>query len=311
MAQDDHPGIPQARTGPIAWLSKPLRTAVEQTVSEYRRRPWKITDERDLSEFACHEVAIVSDGAYPVFFKYSKSADAPGQFEVELSGLQTLSSTGTVLIPQTIGVVPVENGCLLIMEALEMVERGPGQWKDIGTSLARIHRMKGNAHGLEKDGFWGPLHQDNTLEPNWLTFFRERRLRPLLKIAVDSGNLPSSVISDVENLIARLGELCGPEVIPSLLHGDAQQNNFVSTAEGAFVIDPAVFYGNPEWDLAMLDAWQPVPDVVFDSYRENMPIDSGFPERRDLWRLPLYLAAVSLEGEMHLKGLTEAVGKYL
>jgi fructosamine-3-kinase len=96
-----------------------------------------------------------------------------------------------------------------------------------------------------------------------------------------------------------------------LLHGDAQQNNFISTAEGAFVIDPAVYYGHPEADLALLDAFQPVPAVVFDGYREAMPIAAGFQQRRDLWRIPLYLAAVALEGSMHLDRLTGALEMYV
>ena len=74
-------------------------------------------------------------------------------------------------------------------------------------------------------------------------------------------------------------------MVPTLLHGDAQQNNFVSTEEGAVVIDPAIYFGNPEMDLAFIDYFQPVPDDVFDGYRDELPIDPGFWARRDLWRV--------------------------
>jgi protein-ribulosamine 3-kinase len=144
-----------------------------------------------------------------------------------------------------------------------------------------------------------------------MTFYREHRLWPRLRLAIDSGNLPSSVASQVEKLIARLPELCGPEIMPALLHGDAQQNNFISTAEGTFVIDPAVYYGNPEIDLALIDSFQPVPDDVLNGYREEMPIDPGFFERRDLWRVSIYLAAVTVEGPMRLYRLTSALQRYL
>ncbi len=95
------------------------------------------------------------------------------------------------------------------------------------------------------------------------------------------------------------------------LHGDAQQNNFVSTREGALVIDPAVYYGNPEMDLAYVDYFQPVPDDVFIGYQEILPIDPGFDARRDLWRIPAYLAAVQVEGTGHLQKLTRAIRKYV
>jgi protein-ribulosamine 3-kinase len=144
-----------------------------------------------------------------------------------------------------------------------------------------------------------------------VTFYGERRLLPRLRVAIDSGNLPSSVVSKVETLITRLPELCSAEITPTLLHGDAQQNNFISTAEGTFVIDPAVYYGDPETDLALLDCFQPVPDAVFEGYREEMPINSGFFERRDLWRVSMYLAAVAIEGKAYLNKLTDALQRYL
>jgi fructosamine-3-kinase len=74
-------------------------------------------------------------------------------------------------------------------------------------------------------------------------------------------------------------------VAPSLVHGDAQQNNFISTEEGPVVIDPAVYYGNPELDLASVDCSQPVADDVLNSCRDERPTDPGFWERRDLWRV--------------------------
>src|SRR5688572_28307104 len=46
-------------------------------------------------------------------------------------------------------------------------------------------------------------------------------------------------------------------------------------------------------------------------YGEELPIDSGFPERRDLWRVYGYLAAVEVEGPVQLSKLMNAVRKYL
>jgi len=310
MTEDKKNGNPQVRYGHIQWLSNPLRTSIEETVSNYQGCEWRLRSERDLSEFACHHVAIVSDGSFSAFFKYSEAVDAKRQFEIELSGLRTLSDRAGVLIPQPIDIVRVENGWLLIKEALEAIQREPRQWRQIGTTLASIHQVKSESCGFEANGFWGPLYQDNTPTQDWVSFFRERRLMPLLKIAINSGNIPSSVISKVEKLIPRLPELCGPEITPSLLHGDAQQNNFISTAEGTYVIDPAVYYGNPEVDLALIDSFQPSSNDFFDGYREEMPVDPGFFERRYLWRIPLYLAAVALEGSMHIDRLTNALKRY-
>jgi fructosamine-3-kinase len=77
------------------------------------------------------------------------------------------------------------------------------------------------------------------------------------------------------------------------------------------VIDPAVYYGHPEIDLAHLGIFQDVPEDVFIGYQELLPIDPGFHERRDLWRVPSYLAVVTVEGAGYLNQLTNAIQKYL
>lgn len=42
-----------------------------------------------------------------------------------------------------------------------------------------------------------------------------------------------------------------------------------------------------------------------------MPIIPGFYERRDLWRVFGYLAAIAVEGTSYLKSLTNSLQRYL
>jgi protein-ribulosamine 3-kinase len=301
----------QNQASPNRFLNAPLRTSIEQAVSKHIKRKWEIQTLQDLNDLASHPCAILSDGAYAVFVKLSGAANGSEQFEVELDGLKLLSERSGVHTPTSIGIISVEQSVIILLEALQAVERTPLQWRQIGQALARIHKVQGNQFGLEKQGYFGPLYQDNRPMQNWSAFYGERRLWPRLIGAIDSGNMPSSIIKQVEKLIARLPDLCGPEVSPTLLHGDAQQNNFISTAVGAVVIDPAVYYGNPEIDLAYVDYFQPVPQDVFDGYREGGSIDPGFAERRDLWRIYGYLAAVTVDGAAYMPLLTDALQKYL
>jgi protein-ribulosamine 3-kinase len=280
-------------------------------VSEHRGRRWRAREVSDRTEFACHPCAVLSDGAYAVFAKFSDAADGWAQFEIELAGLRLLSERAGVRTPTPVGLVPVPGGSLLVLEAVQPVDRRPHHWRQIGRTLARIHRIQGERFGLETDGYFGPLVQENTPTRDWPAFYAERRLGPGLRLAVDSGNLPPHLARQVETLISRLPELCGPDVVPTLLHGDAQQNNFLSTEQGAVVIDPAIYYGHPEVDLAALDCFQPVPDDVFAGYQEERPLDPGFWERRPLWRVWGYLAGVAVEGQGYLGRLSESVQKYV
>ena len=295
----------------IRLANEPLRTPVEQIVSEHTRRKWTIKTARDMAEFACHPAAILSDGSYSVFAKFSAAPDGIDQFETELAGLRFLSDRSGVLIPALIGIIPVPGGSILVLETVRAVERAPRHWRQIGQALARIHKVKGERFGLETNGYFGPLFQDNTPMSDWPAFYAERRLWPGLRMAMASGNLPPDLIPPLERIIARLPELCGPDVVPALLHGDASHNNFISTTRGAVVIDPAVYFGHPEMDLAYIDFFQSVPQDVFEGYQELLPIDPGFWERRGLWRIWGYLACVSVEGQVYAGRLAEAIKRYL
>jgi fructosamine-3-kinase len=264
-----------------------------------------------MNEFSSRPSAILSDGSYPVFAKLSAAAHGLELFDVELAGLRLLSELSGVSIPTPIGKVATENGVILVLAAVQAVERTPVQWREIGRALAQIHRVKGTCFGLETNGYFGPLYQDNRPMKDWPTFFAERRLWPRFMGAIDSGNLPSEVIRQVERLILRVPQLCGPEVTPTLLHGDAQKNNFISTDRGAVVIDPAVYYGHPEMDLAYVDYFEPVPQDVFLGYQEDTSIDPGFAERREFWRVYGYLAVVEVEGPSYLGRLKTALHRYL
>ena len=300
------------RISSVRLARDPLRIPVERLVSEHIGRQWAVREARDMTEFACHPCAILSDGSYSVFAKFSEAANGSEQFEVELAGLRLLRERAGVLVPTPIGIVPVTGGNILVLETVQEVQRAPRHWRQIGQALGRIHRHKGDRFGLERNGYIGPLYLDNTPLSDWPTFYVERRLQPNLRSAMDSGHLPPDLIRQVEKLMSRLPGLCGPDPTPTLLHGDAQQNNFISTEEGAVVIDPAVCYGHPEMDLAFIGIWVPaVPDDVYDGYRDEQPIDPGFWERRDLWRVWGYLAAVAIEGPSYLGRLTEAVRRYV
>ena len=292
-------------------LSDRIRVAVEELVSDYRGKKWEANEFIDMNEFSSHPSGILSDGSYSIFVKLSTAANGLEQFEAELAGLRLLSKLAEIVIPTTIGNLSVKGSAVMVLEAAQAVARTPKQWRQIGRTLAQIHRIKGRQFGLETHNYFGPLYQDNRFMSDWATFYAERRLWPRFMGAINSGHMPTDVIHRMEKLISRLPSLCGPETVPTLLHGDAQQNNFISTEAGAVAIDPAVYYGHPEMDLAYIDYFQPVPEDVLNAYRDELPIHPGFPERRDLWRIYGYLAAVEVEGGIYLDKLTKVIQKYL
>jgi protein-ribulosamine 3-kinase len=113
---------------------------------------------RDMTDFACHPAAILSDGTFSVFAKFSQAANGREQFEIELAGSRLLSKRSGVLIPTPIGILAVPAGSILVLETVPAVERTAFHWRQIGQTLARIHKVKGARFGLASNGYFGALH---------------------------------------------------------------------------------------------------------------------------------------------------------
>lgn len=303
--------------------ARPLRdpavvAEIERAASQHLGRRWVSQGLTDLAERSSHPCAILHGQPFSVFAKLGRNAR--DQFEAELNGLRLLTRAAGILtpVPVATGVIDIADATLLLFEALP--ERLPDQrtdhdWEQIGRVLATLHQITSSRFGQDRQGFFGPLPQDNRpiTSNRWADFYAQRRILPLLQTAVNSGNLPVDLARGVVRIAERLPALAGPEPRPSLLHGDAQQNNFISTAWGAVVIDASPYFGHPEIDLAQVDFFHPVSATLFEAYREAAPIDKGFAGRRDLWRLPTHLAIVAVDGpagQRHIALLADAIRRY-
>lgn len=291
-------------------IKRQLISQIEKLVSKYLGRTWKVNFIEDKTDLASHFCAILSDEYYSVFAKLSNTSNGRDQFECEVQELNFIKSHSDVKTPSIVGIITIKDLSILVLEGFQVVNKKSCHWYNIGQTLAKLHKVKSKYCGFNSHGYFGPLYQDNRPIADWVTFYIKRRILPYLKMAVDSGNLPLSKVPLVNKLVAKLPVLCGPEVEPSLLHGDAQQNNFISTRESTILIDPAVHFGNPEFDLALVDYFQPVPDEVFQGYETITPINPGFEKRRDLWRIAAWLACIVVD-KSYLNNLTNALKKYL
>jgi protein-ribulosamine 3-kinase len=298
-------GMSSGRSDQHPLLDSLIIAAIESAASAHRGRPWRASGFTDLNDRAAHPTGILRGTPFSVFAKLTYAADGREQFTTELNSLELISRLAAVRTPTPVatGVVNAGTGWLLLSEALPErtgAARTPDDFRAIGRSLAALHHVTAERFGLAQfNGYFGPLPQDNAPVPSnrWADFYAERRAWPTLRLAIDSGNLPGILADQVELLIERLPGLGGAEPQPSLLHGDAQQNNFLCTPDGATVIDPAPYFGHPEIDLALVDYFEPVPPALFEAYQEMHPIDDGFGERRELWRVFAYLAVIALDGQ--------------
>ncbi len=178
--------------------------------------------------------------------------------------------------------------------------------------LAALHGHAAPAFGLDRDTLIGGLHQPNAWDQSWLVFFRDRRLLYMASEAHRAGRLPARAYARIEKLAGRLAEWIGDEASPSLVHGDAWGGNVLCRAGRiAAFIDPAIYYADPEIELAFGALFGAFGPAFFRRYGELRPIRPGFFEaRRDLYNLYPLLVHVRLFGGAYVNDVEHTLARF-
>ena len=180
----------------------------------------------------------------------------------------------------------------------------PAVERDLAAHVARLHEQTADACGFRFDTLSGLLRQPNPWVDSWIEFFREFRLRYVADLAHERGRLPPEYHQRVLELCAELDELLVEPAAPALLHGDLWAGNLlVRDSRIAAVLDPAIFYGHPEYDLAYARWTGTVGEPFFEAYRERRGLVPGAHERFDVYAVHPLIEHVWHFGESYLESL--------
>lgn len=218
----------------------------------------------------------------------------PGLFEAEAAGLAWLD--GPLRVPRVLA----HADHWLALEWLELAGRPDPE--ALGRGLAQLHALGAPHFGLERTNYLATLAQDNTAETDWPTFYIERRLRPLCAHAG----------LGLDRELDRLRpERFGPAEPPARLHGDLWWGNVAACDGAPVIIDPAVYGGHREIDLAMLALFGGVPDRLIAAYEEVAPLGEGWRERVVLHQLYPLAAHACLFGGGYGAQVARGLATYL
>lgn len=260
----------------------------------------------------------LSDGRI-IFMKCNFLKNLPF-FEAEVKGLEALRKTGTIGVPKALGfgIDKTQKISFLLMEYLEAAPKVSDYWEVFGRELAALHQADSHdftvadSHlpfGFKTDNYIGASVQTNTPKESWLTFFRECRLLPQIKMAKRYFDLKmcKQSIKLLDHLDSYLAE---PE-FPSLLHGDLWSGNAVCGPNGkAWVLDPAVYVGHFEAELAMTELFGGFPPSFYGAYHEVNRIGGGYQDRKDLYNLYHLLNHLNLFGASYLDTVQRILNRY-
>ncbi|MEO1171826.1 MAG: fructosamine kinase family protein [Myxococcota bacterium] len=238
-----------------------------------------------------------------VFAKTNRRAPQ-SMFPAEARGLRWLAEAEALTVPTVLAVNGDAGPAFLVLELLDPGRRTATFDEELGRGLAALHRAAPEHFGLDHPNFIGSLPQSNTPRATWPEFYVEERLRPMI------ANHPD-LHRDFDRLFARIGELVGPEEPPARLHGDLWGGNLHGRNGAPALIDPAVYGGHREVDLAMMRLFGGFSSRVFAAYEESYPLSPGAAQRVALYQLYPLLVHLNLFGAGYLGSVRKALDAYV
>ena len=270
----------------------------------------KVGHESSLSGGDISAAYKLSTNKGDLFLKINSSSESLHMFQVEANGLQLIAETNAIKTPMVLSVGETHEGAYLALEAINSKRANAADLKLFGHQLSEMHNITKDVFGLEYDNYIGSLAQYNQAHETWLEFYTHERLKKQYDLAHNKNLLSNQEIPDLETLISG----CRPffqDIQPSLLHGDLWNGNYMIDQKGTpILIDPAVYFGHAEVDIAMSLLFDGFGSDFYDSYFENRPKTEGFSARMDLYKLYYLLVHLNLFGSSYKSSVMRITNDY-
>jgi len=245
------------------------------------------------------------------FIKVNDAQRFPNIFVMEREGLKLLKRIGGAVVPDLLVAGEFNRDAFLLMSWIDSGEKTPAAQANLGRMLAFVHKNTQDFFGLEYDNYIGSLPQSNQAHPNWPDFFIEERLRKQVERSATSGSVNHILIEKFDKLYLKIPDLF-PKEDPALLHGDLWNGNYMINKEGvSFLIDPAVYYGHREMDIALTKLFGGFDQAFYDAYQEIFPLTPGWEERINLCNLYILLFHANVFGGGYMKQVETIVDSYV
>lgn len=232
-------------------------------------------------------------------------------FSAEAEGLGELASAEVVRVPGVLACNRVSGTAFIALEWMDLDRPTRDTEVKLGEQLAALHQSTRDRFGWHRDNTIGLTLQPNPWSEDWIAFFREQRLGFQFTLAARNG-FSGELQSQGAQLLKRLPVFFdGYTPAPALLHGDLWGGNWACCDGAPVIFDPAVYYGDPESDLAMTKLFGGFGTAFYEAYERKSPMAPGHHERRDLYQLYHVLNHLNLFGSAYLGRAQELINKLL
>ncbi len=274
----------------ISGLDDPLLTSISDSLGR------TISKFIPLSHSTSGPTARISCDEDRYFLKLGSNPDV---LKAEYDGLSALANSDTIRVPKPIIVKTFDTTTVLVSEYIELTGRSSDYLK-LASSLFALHSHHGARFGWHRDNYIGRSRQINCQCDNWSEFFLNYRLIFQLEMAWRNG-YSGNIRLLGEKMPDAVGAILKNHHPPSsLLHGDLWSGNYGFDSRGEpVIIDPAVYHGDAETDLAMMQLFGSLPSSFFQKYQELNPLPDGWQLRKSVYNLYHILNHLNIFGSSY------------
>jgi len=165
-------------------------------------------------------------------------------------------------------------------------------------------------YGYYYDTTLGPFTQRNEqTQYNWTLFLGRMRIMPMMRECYDRAKISWQMVERVEGLCRDMYKRIDISLItPSLLHGDLWAGNILFNINGATLIDPALYFGDREMELAFILLFDTFGETFFSAYEEVHPLSDDFYDVKvPLYQIYPLLVHVALYGGSYVDQLEQVL----
>lgn len=263
-----------------------IKREVEVSLSENLGEPVQIKSTKALGGGCIHNASKLETNAGVFFLKWN--ADAQSDiFLREAESLRELKKAANdqLIVPEVFAAREIDQSPGFLI--LEMLDIGTTKDSDevLGRGLATIHLYTSEKFGFHSNNYCGATTQDNSWKENWTDFFVQNRLQFLLNLIEKERPLPVRERNIYDKLLARIPDFLPDNVVPALIHGDLWSGNYMQSANGPALIDPASYYAHCEMEMGIMTMFGGFSQRFYRAYNEINRLPEEWRERNKLYQL--------------------------
>lgn len=186
------------------------------------------------------------------------------------------------------------------MQSIKKTLASEQQMEQLGKGLAMLHSHPLKRYGLDHDNYIGLNPQYNSWSDSWGAFYVSHRLEAQIQMIKDAAiaePFQNQLDEQKTNLIHFLNRYCDH---PSMLHGDLWSGNVMFDESNVWLIDPAIYQGDREVDIAMTELFGGFSKAFYQAYHALLPRSKHYKIKRDIYNLYHYLNHYNLFGASYL-----------